>query len=247
VNGSSSSSSSAWSRAFVPAHHCCVSSRSRHGLVGVVAARAEQVESLAVMASSSCMSRRRLPCQLQWRRPQIRQQCQYARPPSSQCAAIAKALLQSRADGRRPRPSATGTCGKECRPVPQPDPLGRSLRGVLGDERRDQVRYSCLVLSRQHGVARQDAMAQRVEAGDPGAANLGRQRGLGLVHFHSSFYPCGCLSAPAAVRRKARALRPRAPRRRRLVRAGAHRFAATSPSASAEMARRSRCCRRGVA
>src|ERR1700722_2573361 len=61
--------------------------------------------------------------------------------------------------------------------------LGQPLRGVLGDERRHQVAIFGRVLPRQHGVARQDAMAQRVEAGDLGAAELGRQRGLGLVHF----------------------------------------------------------------
>jgi hypothetical protein len=50
--------------------------------------------------------------------------------------------------------------------------LGRPLRRMLGDERREQVAIFGRVLPRQHGVARQDAMAQRVEAGDLGAAGL---------------------------------------------------------------------------
>ena len=37
--------------------------------------------------------------------------------------------------------------------------LGRPVRGVLGDERRDQVAIFGRVLPRQHGVARQDGSA----------------------------------------------------------------------------------------
>src|ERR1700691_3774896 len=62
---------------------------------------------------------------------------------------------------------------------------------------------------------------------------------MDLISFisKSSLYPCGCCpcgcwSAPAAVRRTSRGLRPLAPRRRRLVRAGAHKAANRGASSS---------------
>ena len=60
--------------------------------------------------------------------------------------------------------------------------LGRPLRPVLGHQRRDDGAVLVGILPRQHGVARQHAVAQRVEAGDLGAAGLGRQGRFDLVH-----------------------------------------------------------------
>ena len=60
--------------------------------------------------------------------------------------------------------------------------LGRPLRRVLGHQRRDEGVVLVGILPRQHGVARQHAVAQRIEAGDLGAGGLGRQGRFGLVH-----------------------------------------------------------------
>ena len=52
--------------------------------------------------------------------------------------------------------------------------LGRPLRSVLGHQRRDNGVVFVGILPGQDGVARQHAVAQRIEAGDLGAAGLGR-------------------------------------------------------------------------
>ena len=53
--------------------------------------------------------------------------------------------------------------------------LGRPLRTMLGHQRLDNGPVFVGTLPGQHRVARQHAVAQRVEAGDVGAAGLGRQ------------------------------------------------------------------------
>ena len=55
--------------------------------------------------------------------------------------------------------------------------LGRSPRRVLGYERGDQRAVFVRILPRQHGVARQHAMAQRVEARHLVTAAAGRRNG----------------------------------------------------------------------
>ena len=55
--------------------------------------------------------------------------------------------------------------------------LGRSPRRVFGGERRDQRAVFFRILPRQHGVARQHAMAQCVEARHLVTAAAGRQNG----------------------------------------------------------------------
>jgi hypothetical protein len=60
--------------------------------------------------------------------------------------------------------------------------LGRSLRGVFGNERGDQGLVFVRVFPWQHGVARQHAMAQGVETGNRGAGKLNRHQGLRIAH-----------------------------------------------------------------
>jgi hypothetical protein len=140
VNGSSLSSSSSGSRASVSAHHCLrvLAQRRYRRLVGVVAARVEQVESSAGHGFVHLhVADGVFQCRLPWRgrfrrRPQIRRQRLYARPPSSRCAAIAKAHRQARA-GLGPAQAALAP--QDAGQFLNQMLLGRSLRGMLGGER----------------------------------------------------------------------------------------------------------------
>src|SRR5271155_1346624 len=72
-------------------------------------------------------------------------------------------------------PSAMGSGLRQAQPSLSPKDaghfldqmlLGRSLRRMFGDERGDQGVVFVRILPRQDGVARQDAMAERIEAAD---------------------------------------------------------------------------------
>jgi hypothetical protein len=82
--------------------------------------------------------------------------------------------------------------------------LGGANRRMLSCERRDQVAIFRCVLPGQHGVLRQDAVAQRVEARDLGAADLGRQIGLDLIHFQKLLAPLRLLLLSVCARSRAK-------------------------------------------
>ena len=195
------------------AHHSCVSSRSAasRGLVGVVAARVEQVESAAghglvllhVADGVFGVGRRGADGfgDVLGSVGSVDMHDRSLRSPLRLRKRIFKPVPMGGGLGQAQAALAPKDAGQFLDQML----LGRPLRGVLGDERRDQVAIFGRVLPRQHGVARQDAMAQRVEAGDLGAADLGRQRGLGLVHFQKLLLPLRLLFLRLLVRASSRA------------------------------------------
>src|SRR5262245_45994551 len=78
--------------------------------------------------------------------------------------------------------------------------FGRSMWVLLGHQRRDQGVVFAGIPPVQHRIARQHAMAQRVEADDLRAAGLCRQRGLGFAHFRLLRFVLSILASSRSVR-----------------------------------------------